>query len=118
MSDARRLSQIRPRTLPRRGPQEIPTHLWRNAPYRSWLHRHGRCIVCGAPDCDPMHGPPAGKSMKGPDAGPDGCTPGCRSHHDEQSRIGWPAFEKKHRISRRREARRWWQRYQEAAAAS
>lgn len=56
-------------------------------------------------NCDPMHGPPNGKSQKGPDSG---CIPGCREHHDEQTAIGWPAFEKKYGFSREKEAAVWW----------
>jgi hypothetical protein len=55
--------------------------------------------------CDPMHGPPNGRSQKGPDAG---CIPGCRSHHEEQTRIGWPAFEEKYGFIREKEAATWW----------
>jgi len=103
----------RARTRPRRGPADIPPELWRDRSYLTWLRLVGRCIVCGASGCDPMHGPPAGMRQKAPDAGPEGCVPGCRPHHDEQTRVGWPAFERKHRISRRRLARKWWKRFQE-----
>lgn len=55
--------------------------------------------------CDPMHGPVNGTSQKGPD---DRAIPGCRSHHEEQHAIGWPAFEAKYGFSREAEAKVWY----------
>jgi hypothetical protein len=63
--------------------------------------------------CDPMHGKPLGVSMKAPDGGSAGCIPGCRDCHNEQTEIGWPAFEEKHRFSREEAAREWWARFLE-----
>jgi hypothetical protein len=107
---------------PRRGPANIPAEEWRNRKYLQFLRDECRCIACVAEArshsvlttesvtdalkavlgyCEPMHGPPNGKSQKGPDAG---AIPGCREHHEEQTRIGWPAFEDKYGIKREREA--------------
>lgn len=110
---------------PRRGPANIPAEEWRNPAYLQFLREEGRCVACLAEDfrevllsnfgqfsrkfsraprgvCDPMHGPPNGTSQKGPDS----CAiPGCREHHEEQTRIGWPAFEEKYHFSRELEAR-------------
>lgn len=109
------------RAKPRRGPAGIPAEEWRNAAYRQFLREEGKCIVPGcithfgrmtfraSPDAwpfviDPMHGPPNGRGSKGPDAG---CIPGCRAHHEEQTKTGWPAFEKKYGFNREREAAVW-----------
>lgn len=46
---------------------------------------------------DPAHGPVNGMSSKGPDSG---AIPLTREYHEEQTRIGWPAFEKKYSIDR------------------
>lgn len=107
------------RAKPRRGPAGIPPDQWRNPGYRRFLREEGRCVPCTKeiaglwpqllPVCDPMHGPPNGRSQKGPDAG---CIPGCRSHHEEQTRIGWPAFEVKYGFSREKEAAVWWTAFQ------
>jgi len=96
---------IHPRTIPRRGPATIPPEEWRNASYRQFLREECRCVVCHRFGCDPAHGPANGTSSKGPDAG---CIPLCRAHHDEQTGIGWPAFEQRHRIDREREAEAHW----------
>jgi hypothetical protein len=61
--------------------------------------------------CDPMHGPVNGMRSKGPDAE---CIPGCRDCHNEQTEIGWPAFEAKYKFSREEVAREWWARFLEA----
>lgn len=112
------------RGAPRLGPAGIPPDQWRNADYRRFLREEGVCLACCAQrstyafhhprefspslpkgNCDPMHGPPLGVRMKGPDAG---CIPGCRIHHEEQTKIGWPAFEAKYGFSREKEAASWW----------
>jgi len=106
----------------RRGPPGIPADEWRNKEYLQFLRDEGRCVPCdkamesiGGPPlgigwpahpgvCEPMHGPPNGRSQKGPDAG---AIPGCRPHHEEQTRIGWPAFEQKYGFDRKHEAGSW-----------
>ena len=50
---------------------------------------------------DPAHGPPAGMRIKGPDEGAISLT---RWYHDEQTRVGWPAFEERYGFSREAEA--------------
>lgn len=99
---------------PRRGPANIPADEWRNEGYLEFLREQCKCVACmhvdrasvrrylgGVSACEPMHGPPNGKSQKGPDAG---AIPGCRAHHIEQTRIGWPAFEEKYGFDRETEA--------------
>jgi hypothetical protein len=54
---------------------------------------------------DPAHGPVNGTGSKGPD---NEAVPLCRHHHDEQHRIGWPAFERKYGFSREKEAATHW----------
>ncbi len=93
----------------RRGPAGIPPEQWRNPAYLEFLRENGRCVVCHLPGCDPCHGPVNGTSSKGPDAS---AIPMCRREHDEQTRIGWPAFEKLHGIDREREALIWWTAFQ------
>jgi hypothetical protein len=112
---------------PRRGPAGVPADEWRNPEHLQFLRDEGKCYACivefkrrhsvltvdGVRDaiaivagaCEPMHGPPNGRSQKGPDAG---AIPGCRPHHEEQTRIGWAAFEAKYGFSREVEARVWW----------
>ena len=50
---------------------------------------------------DPAHGPVNGRSSKGPD---NEAIPLCSHHHEEQHRVGWPAFEAKYGFSREKEA--------------
>lgn len=112
-----RLSPIR-RSKPRRGPL-------RDRAYLSFLRAEGECEACatrlGHPGqriackgmthllgCDPAHGPVNGMSSKGPD---DGCIPLGRVHHEEQTRMGWPAFEKKYRFRREERAKVWFTLY-------
>lgn len=112
---------------PRRGPSDIPAEKWRNPGYLKFLRAEGRCVACSRKDhrlrdqiceqlgrgfsysCDPMHGPPNGKSQKGPDAE---AIPGCSAHHRLQTEIGWTAFEERFQFSRKAEAAIWWARYQ------
>lgn len=107
------------REKPRRGPADIAVDRWRNPLYLSFLRTECRCCVCNAlfrrglvdarmvcKDLDfmaaePCHGPVSGFRSKGPDAE---ALPMCRHHHDEQHRIGWPAFEIKYEFHRDREA--------------
>ena len=109
----------RRREKPRRGPLRDPGYL-------RFLREEGRCVACrfwlvryGAPGagtgyptartcscaCDLAHGPVNGKSSKGPD---NEAIPLCRAHHDEQHRLGWPAFEAHYGFSWEREAAVWW----------
>lgn len=108
---------------PRRGPADVPAEQWRNPDFLDFLRNEGKCYACSVQDhrlrdqicsqlgrgfryqCDPMHGPPNGRSQKGPDAG---AIPGCWPHHKEQTTIGWTAFEAKYGFSREVEARVWW----------
>lgn len=76
------------------------------------LSERGSRWYAGA-DCDPMHGPPNGRGQKGPDAE---AIPGCRPHHDEQTAIGWPAFEQKYGFSRSEEAAKWWAAFQDGTS--
>ena len=103
----------------RRGPASIPPEEWRNPGYRRFLREDGWCFVCsllvsrGDPmpldtECDPAHGPTLGMSMKGPDSG---CIPLCRRHHDEQTKIGWPMFERGYGFDRERVSAVWWAAY-------
>lgn len=50
---------------------------------------------------DPAHGPVNGRGSKGPD---DGAISLCRSHHSEQHKLGWEAFQKKYGFDRQKEA--------------
>ena len=63
------------------------------------------CVIrIGAPSfqiSDPAHGPVNGRGSKGPD---NEAIPLCRYHHEEQHRLGWPAFESKYGFSREKEA--------------
>ena len=80
--------------------------------YLAWL-KGCRCMACyqevrgKAPITvaswiiDPAHGPVNGRGSKGPD---NEAIPLCRHHHDEQHRIGWPAFCVKYGFDRAREA--------------
>lgn len=61
---------------------------------------------------DPAHGPVNGFGSKG---GDDGAISLCRTHHREQHRIGWPAFEKKYVIDRARIAAEHYARYKQEA---
>lgn len=103
------------RATPRRGP-------FRDEHYLAFLREEGKCICCmmraRAPkssaelirpgNCDPAHGPVNGRGSKGPD---NEAMPLCRRHHDEQTSIGWPAFEAKYGIDRAREAASWYAAY-------
>ena len=57
---------------------------------------------------DPAHGPVNGRGSKGPD---NEAIPLCRHHHDEQHRVGWPAFEAKYGFSRAEQAKVFWTGY-------
>jgi hypothetical protein len=86
----------------------------RDAGYLEWL-RDRRCVACvqlkmiyrdrlcasGSMPIDPAHGPVNGARSKGPD---NEAIPLCRHHHEEQHRIGWPAFQEKYGFSREKEA--------------
>ena len=109
----------RKRSRPRRGPMRDPAYL-------CWLRENGKCLACiyvgsfrtggdwtqeekmeaarnyANLPCDPAHGPVNGRGSKRP--GPPGAIPLCRSHHDEQHRVGWPAFEARYGFSREKEA--------------
>jgi hypothetical protein len=104
------------RGKPRRGPAGIDPDFWRNEAYLHFLRTEPGCCICRIQhqnwrwlECDPMHGPPNGRSQKGPDGE---AIPGCRHHHEEQTRIGWPAFEQKYQFSRGTEARAHWAAFQ------
>ncbi len=96
----------------------------RDRDYLNWL-RDQRCVVtkkCGYPIAvtmrphlhwkttivDPAHGPPAGRGMKGPD---NEAIPLTRYYHDEQTKLGWAAFEAKYGIDREKEAAAHWALY-------
>ena len=83
----------------------------RDRPYLDWLKKR-HCAVVGhsgleraLQPIDPAHGPSSGMRVKGPD---NEAVPMCRTHHLEQHRIGWPAFEAKEGFSREAEARAFW----------
>ncbi len=103
---------------PRRGPAGIDPARWRNPAYLQFLREKGKCVACAtkrardryiASACDPCHGPVSGLGAKGEDAG---CVPMCRTHHDLQHSIGWPAFEERFGFEREREAAVWWKAWQ------
>jgi len=105
---ARRTPLKRKRSTPRR------VSVLRDREYLDWL-RERHCVACtllkmiyqdrlcasGSMPIDPAHGAPAGMRMKGPD---NEAIPLCRSHHEEQTKLGWPAFEQRHGIDRAKEA--------------
>ena len=86
----------------------------RDREYLDWL-RERRCVICtllkmiyrdrlcgsGSMPIDAAHGPVNGCGSKGPD---NEAIPLCRYHHEEQHRLGWPAFESKYGFSREKEA--------------
>lgn len=86
-------------------------------PYLDWLQER-RCVACilkprGFAErafVDPAHGPVNGRSSKGAD---NEAIPLCRHHHDEQHRIGWPAFASKYGIDRAQIAAEHYARYLE-----
>ena len=100
------------RKTARRGPMRSKAYLW-------FLKIDCRCVACvrlalADPTCsfqllmqhrqhliDPAHGPVNGRGSKGPD---NEAIPLCRYHHEEQHRLGWPAFESKYGFSREKEA--------------
>lgn len=102
----------RRRKKPRRGPM-------RDLGYLAFLREEGQCWPCwkngllsvikSRNRCDPMHGPINGMRSKGPDSE---AIPGCRRHHEEQTSIGWPAFESKYGFDRAKEAATWYAAYQ------
>ena len=61
---------------------------------------------------DPAHGPPASLRVKGPD---NEAIPLTRWYHEEQTRIGWSAFEEKYAFSRAEEAAAHYARFKAAA---
>ena len=80
----------------------------RNPAYLDFLRTYAKCSVShpvhrtvSLGRCDPAHGPVNGMGSKGPDSG---AIPLCRLHHEEQHRLGWPAFEAKYGIDREKEA--------------
>jgi hypothetical protein len=84
------------RSKPRRGPMRAPGYL-------AWL-RDRKCVVCGwvyMSGVDAAHGPVNGRGSKGPD---NEAVPLCSTHHAEQHRLSWPAFEAKYNIDRKKEA--------------
>ena len=100
----------RKRAKPRRGPMRDPGYLL-------FLRCDCKCVACAILGCgarralnpcnwasvtiDPAHGPVNGRSSKGPD---NEAIPLCSHHHEEQHRVGWPAFEAKYGFSREKEA--------------
>lgn len=91
---ARRRSIPRKRATPRRGP-------FRDPGYLVFLRNECKSLITAEYGCDPAHGPVNGRGSKGPD---NEAVPLSRTLHDEQTRIGWPAFEAKYGIDRAREA--------------
>ena len=110
------ISRLTPPKKRRSKPRRVGVE--RNPGYLAWLRHECKCVAClcvgrrrldseeaartyANMPCDPMHGPPNGLGSKGPDSG---AIPGCRYHHEEQTKIGWPAFEEKYGFSREKEA--------------
>lgn len=98
----------RKRAKPRRGPLRDPGYL-------AFLRGNARCAVgircvCHGRvgGCDAAHGPVNGMRSKGPD---NEAVALCPAHHEEQHRIGWPAFERKYDFSRAEEAEAWYAAY-------
>jgi hypothetical protein len=97
----------------------------RDREYLDWLSLDCRCVACQRIGIrpgtqvfadhrlfriiDPAHGPVNGGRSKGPD---NEAVPLCRHHHDEQHRVGWPAFEAKYGFSREKEAKTHWAAFQ------
>jgi hypothetical protein len=97
---ARTSGPPRKRAKPRR------VSVLRDRGYLNWLRYEARCVVCKnwcfcCDSCEPAHGPVNGRGSKGPD---NEAIPLCRYHHEEQHRLGWPAFESKYGFSREKEA--------------
>ena len=81
----------------------------RDPEYRAFLKAEGYCVVCSRVPVEPAHGPVNGMSSKGPD---NQAIPLCPRCHDEMHAIGnWPAFERRHHISRERWAKVWYTAY-------
>jgi hypothetical protein len=99
---ARKTAVKKKRAKPRR------VAVLRDAAYRAWI-RERRCIACAAcgpktmwhSTIDPAHTKNNGRGSKGADSD---CIPLCRYHHQDQHRVGWPAFESEYGIDRHREA--------------
>lgn len=98
----------RKRAKPRRGPMRDPGYL-------QFLREEGTCITrCGEGRgiygtwCDPAHGPVNGMRSKGPDRE---AVPLCRFHHEMQTSLGWPAFERRYSLDRAAEAKVWYAAY-------
>ena len=106
------------RTKPRREkPRRVSVD--RDRDYLDWLKEHG-CLVgnqvhriASRGHIDPAHGPVNGMGSKGADSE---AIPLCRDHHEEQHRIGWPAFEEQHRFSREAEAGKHYARFKAETA--
>ena len=102
-----------PRTAPLKRKRKTARRVsvLRDRGYLDWL-RDCECVIrIGGPSLhmsDPAHGPVNGRGSKGPD---NEAIPLCRNHHEEQHRLGWPAFEKKYGFSREREAAAHWAAY-------
>lgn len=64
---------------------------------------------------DAAHGPVNGMGSKGPDSEAIAL---CRTHHREQHRIGWPAFEKKYDIDRAAIAKENYRKFREEIRAT
>ena len=100
---------------PRKRAEPRKVLVLRDRGYLDWLRDECRCVVCvilkmcyrdrrcasGSMPIDPAHGPVNGRGSKGPD---NEAIPLCRYHHEEQHRLGWPAFESKYGFSREKEA--------------
>jgi len=101
--------------IPRKRAKPRRVSVNRDPGYLAFLREEGVCGIAlgftgrsGKGHCDPAHGPLNGRASKGPD---NGAVPLCRAHHDEQTRIGWPAFEQKYGFNREREAAAWYAAY-------
>lgn len=80
---------IRRRSKPRR------VSVARDKRYLSYLQGCG-CAVCHYGPSDAAHCRTNGLSSKGSDLK---AIPLCRAHHNEQHRVGWPAFCKKYGLN-------------------
>lgn len=103
--------------IPKKRSKPRRTLQFRDKKYREWVAQRGQCQVCEilkqrgdrfvffGRDCCLAHGPAAGKSLKGPDnEGMALCWGSRWTHHEEQHRFAWPAFETKYGFSRAEKA--------------
>lgn len=100
---------IQRRKAPRTGIQRAPARTWRR--HEQWV-RGFACVAIRA-DGDNCHGKiqlchfrEAANSGTGLKPAAWFTFPGCEGHHEEQHRIGQPAFERKHKLSLRAECLR------------